>query len=67
MLSLKHEAHLLKAIVGAVAWKIWFTEMSITSMRNFFRCSDKELQKSRAKPMKLGKKHLIATFYENDP
>ena len=66
MLSLKHEALLLKVILGAVAWKIWFTEMSITTMRNFFRCSDKELQKSRAKPMKLGKKLLITTFYEND-
>ena len=40
--------------------------MSIIAMRIFFRCSDKELQKSRVKVMKLGKKHLITTFWEND-
>ena len=33
----------------------------------FFRCSDKELQKSREKAMKLGKRHLITTFLEIDP
>ena len=49
-------------IVGAVTWKIWFTEMPI-----LFRCNDKELQKPRAKAMKLGKKHFIKTFLENYP
>ena len=41
--------------------------MSIITMTFFLRCSDKELQKSREKTMKLGKRHLITTFWENGP
>ena len=39
-------------------------EMSIITMRVFFRCSDKELQKFREKAMKVGKRHLSTQFFD---
>ena len=39
----------------------------LPTMENFFSCSDKESQKSRAKAKKLGKRYWITTLWENDP
>ena len=40
---------------------------SVTNYGNFVSCSDKELQKSRAKAKKSGKRHWITTLWENGP
>ena len=39
----------------------------LTNYGNFVRCSDKGLQKSRAKAKKSGKKKWITTLWENGP
>ena len=38
----------------------------LPTMEIFFSCSDKELQKSRAKAKKLGKRHWITTLWGNE-
>ena len=39
----------------------------LPTMEMFFSCSDKELQKPRAKARKLGKRHWITTLWGNGP